>query len=74
NGKPVVDEISAVEDLTARQREVLDLFVEGQRVSMIADRLFLSRSTVRNHLATIFQKLGVHTQAELIALLRHPTA
>jgi DNA-binding CsgD family transcriptional regulator len=32
--------------------------------------MFLSASTVRNHLTTIFRKVGVHSQAELIEHLR----
>jgi hypothetical protein len=36
---------------------------------MIASQLYVSQSTVRNHLATIFHKFGVHSQAELLELL-----
>jgi DNA-binding CsgD family transcriptional regulator len=42
-------------------------------VSTIADTLFVSQSTVRNHLATIFKKFGVHSQAELLELLKPAT-
>ena len=57
-------------ELTTRQWEILNLLLEGQRVSTIADTLFISQSTVRNHLATIFKKFGVHSQAELLELLK----
>jgi len=56
-------------ELTSRQWEILTRLVRGQRVSTIATELFISRSTVRNHLAVIFQKFGVHNQAELLELL-----
>jgi DNA-binding CsgD family transcriptional regulator/PAS domain-containing protein len=60
-------------DLTTRQWEVLGLLLQGQRVPTIASQLFVSQSTVRNHLATIFRKFGVHSQAELLQLLRGTT-
>jgi DNA-binding NarL/FixJ family response regulator len=52
--------------LTARQREVLRRLVAGQRVRTIAVELFVSQSTVRNHLSAIFEHFGVHSQAELL--------
>ena len=55
--------------LTTRQWEVVNRLVRGDRVQIIAAALYLSPSTVRNHLAAIFQKFGVHSQAELIAVL-----
>jgi DNA-binding CsgD family transcriptional regulator len=57
-------------ELSSRQWEVLYRLLDGERVATIATELFVSRSTVRNHLATIFGKFGVHSQAELIALFR----
>lgn len=62
----------ALTDLTTRQWEILSLLLQGIRVPSIASRLYLSPSTVRNHLATIFRKFGVHSQPELLELLRHP--
>jgi DNA-binding NarL/FixJ family response regulator len=53
--------------LTARQREVLRRLVAGQRVRTIATELFVSQSTIRNHLSAIFEHFGVHNQAELLA-------
>jgi DNA-binding CsgD family transcriptional regulator len=44
--------------------------LQGERVPGIARSLFLSASTVRNHLTAIFAKFGVHSQEELIQLLR----
>jgi DNA-binding CsgD family transcriptional regulator len=57
-------------DLTSRQWEILNLLRQGERVATISEALFISQSTVRNHLATIFRKFGVHSQPALLQLLR----
>jgi DNA-binding CsgD family transcriptional regulator len=57
-------------DLTTRQWAILSRLGRGERVPQIAKDLYLSQSTVRNHLSAIFQKFGVHTQGELLARLR----
>ena len=56
--------------LTPREREVLDRLLDGERVHSIANELFVSKSTVRNHLSSIFKKVGVHSQDELIRRMR----
>jgi PAS domain S-box-containing protein len=56
--------------LTARQWQILMRLFRGERVTTIARELYLSPSTVRNHLTTIFTQFGVHSQAELLAILR----
>jgi PAS domain S-box-containing protein len=58
--------------LSARQWEILTRLIEGERVPTIAEKLFISQSTVRNHLSTIFHRFGVHSQAELLERLRQP--
>jgi PAS domain S-box-containing protein len=63
-----------VEGLSERQSQVLDRLISGERVSTIARSLFLSESTVRNHLSAIFRKAGVHSQSELLAGLIGETA
>jgi DNA-binding CsgD family transcriptional regulator len=57
-------------DLTTRQREIVERLLGGHRVDAIARDLYVSPSTVRNHLSAIFEKLGVASQSELIELLR----
>jgi DNA-binding CsgD family transcriptional regulator/PAS domain-containing protein len=59
-----------VQGLSGRQSEVLRRLLRGQRVPAIAKDLYVSPSTVRNHLAHIYRRLGVHSQAELLARLR----
>jgi len=61
-------QIIGADELTAREREVLQLAVEGLRKEDIGERLYISADTARTHLQRIYRKLGVHSQAELIAL------
>ena len=59
--------------LTARQREVLRLLVEGQRMKAIAAALQLSTRTVEAHKYEIMQVLDVHSTAELVRYaMEHP--
>jgi predicted ATPase/DNA-binding CsgD family transcriptional regulator len=60
--------------LSARQREVAKLIAAGDSTRDIAEKLSLSPRTVETHVATIFEKLGVRTRAQLIALLAADTA
>jgi DNA-binding CsgD family transcriptional regulator/PAS domain-containing protein len=55
--------------LSERQSQVLGRLILGERVPAIARSLFLSESTVRNHLSAIYRKTGVHSQSELLARL-----
>lgn len=52
--------------LTTREREILQLFAEGKSVKDIAALLDLSLYTVETHRSNIFQKLNLHSVAELI--------
>jgi NarL family two-component system response regulator LiaR len=55
-------------DLTDREREVLNLIVEGKSNAKIADELSVSLSTARFHVSTILSKLGATNRAEAAAL------
>ena len=57
-------------ELTQRERELVSRLLAGDRVPAIASALYLSQGTVRNQLSTLYGKLGVNSQQELIALLR----
>jgi DNA-binding CsgD family transcriptional regulator len=60
---------SNLSQLSAREREIVEMVAGGLRVSTIADRLFIAPGTVRNHLSAVFRKFGVSSQAELTELL-----
>jgi two-component system, NarL family, nitrate/nitrite response regulator NarL len=52
--------------LTAREREVIHLISDGLRNKEIGEKLFISETTVRHHLSSIFDKLEVSNRLELI--------
>jgi DNA-binding CsgD family transcriptional regulator len=56
-------------ELSARQLEILMSLIAGNDIREVAASLFLSPSTVRNHLSAIYRKFGVHSQAELFRQL-----
>ena len=53
--------------LTQREKEILALLVEGLNYGMIAERLFISLDTVRNHIRHIYEKLHVHSKSAAVA-------
>jgi DNA-binding NarL/FixJ family response regulator len=53
-------------NLTTREKEVLQLLAEGFASREIADKLYLSLNTVRVHKKNIRQKLGLHSQVDLV--------
>jgi DNA-binding NarL/FixJ family response regulator len=61
---------SLLSRLSSRELDIVRRLAAGDRVPTIAASLYISQSTVRNHLSTVFRKLGVHSQQELIVLLR----
>jgi DNA-binding NarL/FixJ family response regulator len=56
--KPDPDE-ARIASLSPREREVIDLILQGLRNKDIAKRMFISEATVRHHLTSIFEKLHV---------------
>jgi DNA-binding NarL/FixJ family response regulator len=61
---------SPLDDLTAREREVLDLLGAGLTNREISRRLVISEKTVKHHVSAVLRKLGVpdRTQAALVAV------
>ncbi len=54
-------------DLTEREREVLNLVVQGRSNHQIADAMVISIATVKAHISSILSKLNVSSRAEAIA-------
>jgi two-component system nitrate/nitrite response regulator NarL len=63
-------EPTPLEQLTARQAEVLELIVEGLSNKQIAQRLSIQEQTVKNHVHHILVKLDVRTRTEAVARAR----
>ncbi len=57
--------------LTKREREVFELLIKNNSTKEIADKLFVSQKTVRNHISNVMQKLNVSGRAQaVIELIR----
>ena len=64
---PTYDDMPLVEELSVREIEVVRLAALGLRNDEIAERLFVSRNTVKTHLSHVYAKLGVRTRTEAVA-------
>ncbi len=58
-GRAQSGKAAQLQSLTRRETEILDLVSQGFSNKHIADRLFISEKTVKNHLSSIFVKIGV---------------
>ncbi|MBN6206401.1 response regulator transcription factor [Oceanobacillus sp. FSL H7-0719] len=57
--------------LTKREKEVFELLVQDMTTKEIAQKLFISEKTVRNHISNAIQKLGVKGRSQaVVELLR----
>lgn len=52
--------------LTKREKEVFDLLVQDKTTKEIAQELFISEKTVRNHISNTMQKLGVKGRSQAV--------
>lgn len=62
----VKESSSQFENLTEREREVLQLIAEGETNREIAEKLFISQKTVESHRYHLMEKLDMHTTADLV--------
>jgi DNA-binding NarL/FixJ family response regulator len=65
-----VEEPAELQILSRRQREILELVAEGLSNREIAERLFVTESTVKQHLRAAYKLLGVSNRAEATELVR----
>src|SRR5574337_883937 len=73
-----VSPVSSIGELTRRELQVVTLMRTGATTAAIAEQLFISKTTVRNHIQNIFSKLKVHSRLEAVAYVneiarREPT-
>lgn len=54
--------------LSKREMEVLELMAEGLPNAVIAERLYISAHTVRNHIQNILTRLGAHSKLEAVSI------
>jgi len=55
-----------LDELTTREREVFDRLIQGKSVREIAELDSISEHTVRNHIKSIYRKLGLHSRLDLL--------
>jgi DNA-binding NarL/FixJ family response regulator len=67
---PARDTDLRLDELTAREREVVELVAQGLDNPTIARRLGMRDKTVRNHLSAILSKLDLHSRSEVIVRAR----
>lgn len=60
--------------LTERQHEIAALVMEGLTEQEIADRLHLSKQTIKNHKQRIYAKLGARNAMEMANIIRGEAA
>jgi DNA-binding NarL/FixJ family response regulator len=61
------DALALLNDLTERERQILDLLAQGKRNDDIAQELYISPQTVQTHVRNILGKLRVHSKLEAVA-------
>lgn len=62
----VLPEIKGFDELTAREKEILELLSQGLLYKEIADKVFISIDTVKKHVGNIYRKLHVSNKVEAI--------
>jgi DNA-binding NarL/FixJ family response regulator len=65
------NETPKIGELSARKREILELLIEGLSNAEIAGRLYLSESTIKQHLRAAYKVLGVHNRTQAARTMRN---
>ncbi len=52
--------------ITERKQEIIELISKGYNLTQIAEKLIISRHTVKAHVTELFNKLGINSQCELV--------
>ncbi|MFC2142337.1 LuxR C-terminal-related transcriptional regulator [Acidobacteriota bacterium] len=67
--RPPLDAVVRKHEISAREREVMELILEGKSNQEIEKMLFISYNTVKNHIYSIYRKLGVKSRGQMIHLV-----
>jgi pimeloyl-ACP methyl ester carboxylesterase/DNA-binding CsgD family transcriptional regulator len=59
-----------LDELTARERDILELVAQGLSNDQVSARLKISEKTVRNHVSTVLSKIGASSRAQAVAIAR----
>ena len=65
----VMQHICDRHNVSVREREVAELILQGKSNQEIQDHLFISISTVKNHIYRLFRKLGINSRGQLVSLV-----
>lgn len=65
----VLDSITEKYNISRREREIMELLLRGKSNKEIESMLFISLNTVRNHIYSLYQKLGVKSRGQLVHLI-----
>ena len=68
-GDPAVEAILKKHHISKREREIIDLILKGKSNKEIEAMLYISLSTVKNHIYTLYQKLGINSRTQLVHLI-----
>ncbi len=64
------DKVFKKYEITHREQEIITMILDGANNKDIEKKLFISSSTVRNHIYNIYQKLNIQNRIELINLIK----
>ena len=66
------ESLNAIEDrfgISPRERDVFECLAEGDTAMAIADKLYISTATAKSHIYSIYKKLGIHSQNQLLGIV-----
>ena len=65
----ILERFSQEYRISKREREIVELILKGKSNKEIQDILFISFSTVKNHIYTIYQKMGINSRSQLMHMV-----
>jgi len=69
NYQYLLEVISEKYNISAREKEIIALIAKGMSNDEIMDELYISSSTVRNHIYNIYKKIGINSRGQLLHML-----